>query len=153
MKTSELKKQLKELQNTQVFESAQCNSTRARSISVGNAFGGTTEISLRGDGGRVLWVLLQPAEVTELIHQLAANIGCHIHIQPRNDFASWRQWKETTGQLSINTEAPWSNHPPHAKIEHENQPGLSTPVRSNENVVATEKTVNRRSAKRAAKAA
>lgn len=147
MKTSEFKKQLKELQNKQVFESAQGNSARARVVSVGNAFCGTTEISLRGDGDRILWALLQPAEVTELIHQLAANIGCHIHIQPRDDFASWRQWKETTNQPLIST-----NDPPHAKIQYENQPGLSTPVRSNENVMATKKTVNKRGTKRTAKA-
>lgn len=151
MKKSEFKKHFQEMQNQQLLDDLRSNLNRARAITVGNALNGVTEISLRGDGDRRLWVLLQPTEVTELIHQLAANIGCHINIQPRNDFASWRQWKETEDQPLISNHTPWSNHPPHAKIEHENQPGLSTPVRSNENVMATKKTVDRRSTKRAAK--
>lgn len=67
---------------------------RAQSLTVGNAGGGVTEVSMRGVCGGYLWNVYQPAEVVELINQLAANIGCHIHIQPRNDFSSWREWKE-----------------------------------------------------------
>ena len=145
MRANELKKQIQELQNQQTLETMQSNLTRARSITVGTAFGGMTEISLRGDGDKRLWVLLTAAETLELIHQLAGNIGCLIHIKPRNDFGSWRQWKETEEQPQLNSSL-------RAKIEHENQPGSSTPVRSNENVMATKKTVNRRNTKRAAKA-
>lgn len=152
MKTAERKKRIKEIEAQMEIESRQSDLARARSITVGNAFGGVTEVSLRGTGDRFLWILMQPAEVVELVNQLAANIGCHIHIQPRNDFASWRQWKETTEQPLISQHAPWTKQAPRAKIEHENQPGLSKPVRSNENVVATEKTVKRRSTKRTAKA-
>jgi hypothetical protein len=153
MKTVDRKKRIKEIEALMEVESRQSDLTRARSITVGNAFGGVTEVALRGTGDRFLWILVQPAEVVELINQLAANIGCHIHIQPRNDFASWRQWKETTEQPLISQHAPWPNHPPRAKIQHENQPGLDTPVRSNENVMATKKTVNRRNAKRTPKTA
>ena len=72
------------------------NRTRARSFNVGTCFGGVTEISMRGNNSSYLWCPLQPVEVIELINQLAANIGCHIQIVPRQDFASWREWKEDT---------------------------------------------------------
>lgn len=70
-------------------------SRRARAISVGTAFGGTSEISMRTEDDASIFCFLQPVEVVELIHQLAGNIGCHIHLQPRKDFASWRDWRLT----------------------------------------------------------
>lgn len=66
---------------------------RARSILVGTAFGGTTEVSMRANDGRCIFTLLQPVETIELIHQLAANVGCHIALKPRDDFSSWREWR------------------------------------------------------------
>jgi hypothetical protein len=66
---------------------------RARSVTVGTAFGGTTEVSMRGNGDKFLYSIMQPVEVIELIHQLAANIGCHIAVKPRDDFGSWREWR------------------------------------------------------------
>jgi hypothetical protein len=135
------------------------NASRARSVTVGTAFGGVTEISLRGDGGDALWCLLQPVEVTELIHQLAGNIGCHINIQPRKDFASWREWREdTTGLLGGSTKPP---HPNELATYHnvgavlpapEQQPGLNTKKRvRNKNeyeTLAVEKSINPRKSKR-----
>ena len=53
---------------------------------------------MRTDDGRNIWATLQPVEVTELIHQLAANVGCHIQLTPRDDFASWRNWRITEHQ-------------------------------------------------------
>jgi len=86
------------------------NATRSRSISVGTAFGGTTEISMRGDGGDALWCIMQPVEVVELIQQLASNIGCNIQIQPRKDFASWRQWALTDEERKhLNGHPPFAN--------------------------------------------
>jgi len=147
------KKRIKEIETLMEMESRQSDLARARSITVGNAFGGVTEVALRGTGDRFLWILLQPAEVIELINQLAANIGCQIHIQPRNDFASWRQWKETPDQEVLLTQyPPFSNYPPKVQISHENQPGLKEPIRSKKNVVATEKNINQRITKRTAKA-
>jgi len=116
---------------------------RARSVTVGTCFGGVTEIMMRGNDGKVLWCPMEQHEIVELIHQLAANIGCHIHIQPRNDFGSWRQWKEDAAPFLAGTGlAHYPNDPSHAKIANENQPGLKTPVRSNENVVATKENIN-----------
>lgn len=72
---------------------------RARSYSFGSAFGGSTEISMRTNDGRNIWAILTPVEVVEIIHQLAANVGCHIHLAPREDFASWRDWHNTKEEL------------------------------------------------------
>jgi len=141
---------------------------RARSVTVGTAFGGTTEVSMRAPNGQHLWCVMQPVEVIELIHQLAANVGCHINLQPRKDFSSWRDWRfseeELTRQRGIqnalgNEWAPHANDmAPHQEKGQvlpppEQQPGLKieVPVRSEENVVATKKSANRRNTKRSAK--
>ena len=146
------------------------NQRRARSIAIGTAFGGTTEITMRSQNGDFTFCIMQPVEVIELIHQLAANVGCHLSLQPRRDFSSWRDWKYTEAELAhyrgeqlgasgvgwpphVNDMAPHNqvgaNLPP-----PEQQPGLKieTPVKEQEHVVATKKTVNRRNTKRAPKA-
>jgi hypothetical protein len=134
----------------------QCNESRARSVMVGTAFGGTTEISMRLNNGVSVWAILQPVETIELIHQLAANVGCHINLQPREDFSSWRGWVPTKVE---SLHPPFSNHPPHAigrnTPQPEEQPGIhvNVPIKEQENVVATKETVKRRSTKRAAKTA
>ena len=167
MNTKEAKTKTKAIQNQLDVQNFKSNLSRSRSISVGTCFGGTTEIIMRGDGGEILWCLMQPVEVIELIHQLAANVGCHIHIQPRRDFASWRNWKYTDEELAHyrgeNT-ANGSGHAPHVNdmAPHqikgqvlpppEQQPGLNF-ERKDYEPVATKKTVNRRSAKRAAASA
>lgn len=137
---------------------------RARSVTVGTAFGGTTEISMRANDGSNLWCIMQPVEVIELIHQLAANVGCHIHLQPRRDFSSWRDWKYTEEELAHYRgiqPLPGVGHAPHVNdmAPHQDkgavlpppemQPGLKI-ERNDHEPVATEKTVNRRSTKRAA---
>ena len=81
---------------------------RARSVSIGTAFGGVTEISMRCNDGRTVWAIMQPVEVLELIHQLAANVGCHINVQPRDDFSSWRSWRVTEEEKKH-----LNGHPPH----------------------------------------
>jgi hypothetical protein len=142
---------------------------RARGITVGTAFGGTVEINMRANGGEFIWAILQPVETVELINQLAAAIGCHIHIQPREDFASWRHWKHSEEELA-HFRGPGNKlgngHPPHAKSDGDEkyktslpsldkQPGLNPALRSdqNEQTVATEKPVKRDRAKRSATAA
>lgn len=109
-KLSKHEKRLKELHEQMEYDNLSSNSNRARSISVGTAFGGTTEIMVRGDGGRHLWLIMQPVEVIELIHQLASNVGCHMAIKPREDFSSWRDWKITEQEkLHYNGWAPFVN--------------------------------------------
>jgi hypothetical protein len=53
---------------------------------------------------------MQPVEVIELVHQLAASVGCHISVNPRTDFASWREWRVTEHEkLHSNGYAPFGN--------------------------------------------
>lgn len=96
MNKKELQKELEKRNIQRQIESMDANLTRAQSVTIGTAGNGTTELTMRSPTGSFLWNTYQPVEVVELIHQLAANIGCHIAIQPRNDFSSWRQWKEPT---------------------------------------------------------
>lgn len=101
---------VRELEAKMDLENRESNYNRARSINVGTAFGGTTELMMRGDGSRHLWCLMQPVEVIELIHQLAANVGCHIAIKPRNDFGSWREWRVSEAEKKhLNGHAPFVN--------------------------------------------
>lgn len=65
---------------------------RARSYSVGSAPGGAIELSLRGLDGKVIWTVLQPVEISELIHTMASAIGCYAALKPREDFTAWRNW-------------------------------------------------------------
>lgn len=99
-----------ELEAKMDLENRESNYNRARSIMVGTAFGGTSEIMMRGDGGRHLWCVMQPVEVVELIHQLAANVGCSAQLNPRNDFASWRDWRVSEAEKKhLNGHAPFVN--------------------------------------------
>lgn len=173
MNKAQLKKHLENIDRNMSAESRSGDLRRARSVTVGTAFGGVTELMMRGNDGNVTWAVMQPVEVVELIHQLAANIGCHIHLQPRNDFASWRDWKNTDEELKhyryggAALLSPGSGHPPHvndmalhiqdgAKLPPpEQQPGLQPALMarsdSNEQTLATKKTVGRKRTKRAAK--
>lgn len=91
-------KQVRQLEAKMDLENRESNLNKARSITVGTAFGGTTEIMMRSDGGRHIWCTMQPVEVIELIHQLAANVGCNAQIKPREDFASWRDWRVSSAE-------------------------------------------------------
>tara|TARA_Y100000385_G_scaffold238032_1_gene252862 strand:- start:102 stop:641 length:540 start_codon:yes stop_codon:yes gene_type:complete len=142
---------------------------RARGFTIGTAFGGTTEISMRGNAGQNLFCLLQPVEVIELIHQLSANVGCHLKLLPRKDFSSWRDWQLTEEELAHyrgNQALPGVGHPPHSNdmaVHHdvgggvlpatEVQAGVPLQIKEKEkeNAVAIKKTVNKRSTKRSRK--
>jgi len=157
MNQAERDEKLKEIERQMEIDNIASNRTRARSVTVGTAFGGTTELMMRMPDGTVPWAIMQPVEVIELIHQLAANVGCHIHLQPRRDFSSWRDWRVTEEEkMHLGGQPPFANDMRlHAQVganlpPPEQQPGMKID-RSNEHVVATEKTVKRRSPKRASK--
>ena len=101
---------------------------------------------MRGVDGTFLWNIYQPVQVTEFIHQLAASIGCHIHIQPRDDFGSWREWREPSEQekLHLNGFPPFAGQ----QLGHEKVGLLPQEQVTEQENVATEKTVNKRSIKR-----
>lgn len=101
---------LRQMEAEMDLENRESNRNRARSITVGTAFGGSTEIMMRSDGGRHIWCVMQPVEVIELIHQLAANVGCNIALKPRDDFASWRDWRVSEAEKKhLNGHAPFVN--------------------------------------------
>lgn len=156
MKQSDVNKAFKKFNAEQQIKQLEDNNNRARSITVGTAFGGSIEICMRVDGNTV-WAVLQPVEALEFAHQIAAAAGCHVSMRPRQDFGSWREWKPDEA-LAFQYPA-WSNHPPMADEKPvpqakltlpENQPGMKI-TRSNKNVVATKKTIDRRNTKRTAK--
>jgi hypothetical protein len=154
----EIEKEIQRKAKLRHLKSLMQEDHRAQSITIGTAGGGTTEITLRGIDGSYLWLVQQPVEVIELINQLSANIGCHIHIQPRNDFSSWRQWKELSEEerLHLNGFPPFPND---MAISRNVGKGLASPhdrlkaqptaqVEEKENAVATKKAVNKRTPKR-----
>lgn len=124
MKKLELDKKMAELDRQMSLKSRNADLNRIRSFAIGTAFGGITEINVRVNDGTSYWGLFQPVEVIELIHQLAANIGCHIHIQPRRDFGAWRDWKYTEEEMKWfrgEQSQPGIGWPPYTKGWHENQ--------------------------------
>lgn len=158
------KEQRQRLEEDRLNAEAEDQRRRARSITVGTAFGGSTEVTMRGSGGNFLYSIMQPVEVVELIHQLSANVGCHLQLIPRQDFASWRDWKVSEEQLEHTRGiqatqglgfAPFVNDmAPHAQVganlpSPEEQAGLpnnlNVPEKKN---VATKKAINKRTTKR-----
>lgn len=108
----ELKKleKIRQIEADMDIENRESNRNRARSITVGTSFGGTSEIMMRSDGGRHLWCVMQPVEVVELIHQLSANVGCDAKLTPRKDFASWRDWRVSEAEIKhLNGHVPFIN--------------------------------------------
>jgi hypothetical protein len=148
MNKKELEKQLEERRLRQQLESLDSNRNRAQSVSIGMSASGATEITMRGENGSFLWGVYQPVQVTEFIHQLAASIGCHIHIQPRNDFGSWREWQEPTEQqkLSLNGFPPFAG-----QLSGSEKIGLAAQQKNlppEIEDVATKKAVDKRTTKR-----
>ena len=130
---------------------------RARSVSIGTAFGGTVDISLRRPDGQVTYAVLQPVEAIEVLHQLAASVGCHLHLQPREDFGSWRKWKDKDAtDLRSYYGARIAPSPEYDEDERTTKATQLPPVREQvgvnpdmmvkeqEDAVATEKTVDKR---------
>jgi hypothetical protein len=165
MNSRERKKAFEAIENEMSVQSRKGDLSRARSISAGIYPGGVTEVIMRGDGS-YMWIILQPVEVIEFIHQLAANVGCHIHVQPRKDFASWRNWKYTEEELNHYRNGGGgrigSGHAPHVNDMEphmlvganlpppEQQPGLNFAGKPNDEAVAVERPDDGRSADGAA---
>ena len=157
---NKIEKKIKELQDLKRLDTWENEINRARSITVGTAFGGMTEIGMRGDGMKHMWVILNSPETIELINQLAAGIGCHINIVPRNDFASHRLWKEDLDKnallMGYNSEEQaallLNNQKNKASILLDNQKQVKTNNRSKKNEpLAIKDPVNKQPVKRTTK--
>jgi hypothetical protein len=92
---SKTRKKINALYEESELANLESNKNRARSFTVGTAFGGIIEVSMRGDFSS-LWCLLQPVEAVEFIEQLAAAAGLQVALRPKQDFASWRGWDVNT---------------------------------------------------------
>ena len=95
-KPSEMRQKIHDLCEENEYYSMKQNRYRARSITVGTAFGGVVEINMRSDAATV-HAQMQPTEAIELIEQLAAGVGVEIAMRPKQNFASWRGWEEVIG--------------------------------------------------------
>lgn len=135
----------RKLQQQAIENDIAANQNRARSVTVGTAFGGAIELTMRKSDGNVIWATLQPVEVIELLHQLSAGVGCQLYLQPREDFASWRNWKtETPEEIKhLNGHPPFASdiNPHELRARRlpkpESQPGLQPTLM---NIPETEKT-------------
>lgn len=94
---SDLRKTIQEAYEQNELDSILSTRSRARSITVGTAFGGVCEVTLRSETN-FLYAQIQPTEVIELIEQLAAGVGVEIAMRPKVNFASWRGWEEVIEQ-------------------------------------------------------
>lgn len=91
-KNSKIRKKINQIYEENELANLETNKNRARSFTVGTAFGGIIEVSMRGDYSN-LWCILQPVEAVEFIEQLAAAAGLQVALRPKQDFSSWRGWE------------------------------------------------------------
>lgn len=68
-----IRKKINQMYEENEYANLQQNKNRARSITVGTAFGGAIEVNMRGDY-HSLWCILNPVEAVELLEQLAAKL-------------------------------------------------------------------------------
>lgn len=94
---SEGRDKIRDLYEENEYLSIKQNQNRARSITVGTAFGGVVEVNMRSDVASI-YAQMQPTEAIELIEQLAAGVGVEIAMRPKVNFASWRGWEEVIDQ-------------------------------------------------------
>ena len=87
----ELIKKIEDINSSNEYYSIKSSQRRARSITCGTAFNGTVEVTVRTEAD-FIYAVLHPPEVVELIHSMAAIIGCNVKVTPRQDFATWREW-------------------------------------------------------------
>jgi hypothetical protein len=153
MNKKEFEKEFEERQQHLQLEALESQRNRAQAVSIGMSGSGTTEITMRGVDGTFLWNVYPPTQVTEFIHQLAASIGCHIQIQPREDFGSWREWNPASDEekLHLNGFPSFARervgHEKVGLVKHDSSPGLSVVKEKEQDDVAKKKVVNKRRVK------
>jgi hypothetical protein len=103
---SKIREKINQIYEENEYANLVQNKNRSRSITVGTAFGGSVEVSMRGDYHQ-LWAALQPVEVVELIEQLASGVGLQVAMRPKQDFAAWRGWNVDEDNRYWAGSAPW----------------------------------------------
>ena len=88
----EMKEKLRSFYEENEYNNIKDNTRhRARSVTVGTAYGGVIEIALRNEFNH-MWTIMQPVEVVEFIESAAAAVGVEIAMRPKQNFTSWRGW-------------------------------------------------------------
>lgn len=114
-----VRKKINKMYEENEYANLQQNKNRARSITVGTAFGGVVEVHMRGDY-HSLWCLLNPVEALEIAEQIASACGVQIAMKPKDDFSSWRGWDVTnTNHIHWKGTAPWQVLPENRHINKE----------------------------------
>lgn len=116
---SEIRKKINETYEENEFANLQQNRNRARSITVGTAFGGAIEVNMRGDY-HSLWCILTPVEAVEILEQLAAAAGVQVATKPKDDFSAWRGWNvDNVDYVHWKGAAPWQVAPENRHVSKE----------------------------------
>lgn len=55
------------------------------------------ECNMRMHNGAVAYYIMRPAQAIEYLHQLSSLLGLHLKLTPRDDFSSYRSWKDVNG--------------------------------------------------------
>ena len=118
-KQTPLRKKIQSFYEQQEYLSLQQSPYRARSVTVGTAFGGVVELVVRSDAATV-WAQMQPVEAIELMEQIAAGCGVEIAMRPKQNFASWRGWEEVLQQKIQIEGYEWKGTAPY-QLNHQSQ--------------------------------
>lgn len=105
-KSSELREKIHGYHEENELKHIESNRNRARSVTVGTAFGGVVEVMMRSEFG-YMFALLQPVEAIEIIEQLAAGCGIEIAMRPKQNFSTWRGWETTEDNVYVKGSAPF----------------------------------------------
>lgn len=94
-KSTEMREKIHSFHEENEFHNMNDNTRhRARSITIGTAYGGVIEVALRNEFNH-MWTIMQPVEAVEIMEQIAAACGIEVAMRPKQNFTSWRQWDTT----------------------------------------------------------
>lgn len=116
---SAIRKKINQMYEENEYANLQQNKNRARSITIGTAFGGAIEVNMRGDY-HSLWCILNPVEALEIVEQIAAAAGVQVAMKPKDDFSAWRGWDvNNVDYIHWKGSAPWQISPENRKSDNE----------------------------------
>lgn len=119
---TEIRKKINKMYEENEYANLQQNKNRARSITIGTAFGGAIEVNMRGDY-HSLWCILSPVEAIEVLEQLAAAAGVQVATKPKDDYSAWRGWDVTNvNHIHWKGAAPWQIAPENKELKAEKEP-------------------------------